>query len=159
MKYKQIKRPRRKLMQQIRKGVRLNHISPKTRTEQRQTKNPNIKLPSPEEYAPLPRTWDDFQTLQSQYRGHPMWDLFSPQEYYKWTKDWAWDQVAGHPPTEEMRKKEWEPQPTYKQIDLEEAYLTSPLPARITQCMNAFVRNHASCDSTCQKKTPSDNTT
>jgi hypothetical protein len=43
-----------------------------------------------------------------------------------------------HQPTEEMRKKEWEPQPTYKQIDLEEAYLTSPLPAKLTQCMNAF---------------------
>jgi hypothetical protein len=124
-------------MRQIRKGVRLNHVSPKPRTEQRQTKNPNIQFPSPEEYVPLPQTWEDFQTLQSQY-GHSMWDLCSPQEYYKWTKDWTWDQVAGHQPTEEMRKNEWEPQPIYKQIDLEEAYITSPLPAKLTQCMNAF---------------------
>jgi hypothetical protein len=42
--------------------------------------------------------------------------------------------------TEEMRNRERALQQAYEQTDLEEAYLASPLPARLTltQCMNAL---------------------
>jgi hypothetical protein len=140
MKYKQVTKFRMKLMKQIRKEVTLNHASQHPRTKQGQTKKLKLQLPSPDEYIPLPRTWEDFMSVQSQYREHPMWDLCCPKEYYKWTEGWTWNQASGHQPTQEMRKREWELQETYKQVDLEDAYLLSPLPERLplTQCVTVF---------------------
>ena len=48
------------------------------------------KLPSPEMYTPLPLTWEDFQKNESQYLHHPLWDLWSPMEYYQWTTLEEW---------------------------------------------------------------------
>ncbi len=134
-------------MRQIRKGLILSHIetnpNPNLRksykSRKRQTKKLQLLLPSPEEYIPLPRTWEEFQAAQEQYREHPMWDLCAPQEHYKWTEGWKWDPVLGHQPTGEMRLKEWETH-TYTQIDLEDAYFLSPLPERLplTQCVTVF---------------------
>ena len=63
----------------------------------------SMKLPSPKDYTPLPRTWDEFQKSQSRFIHHPTWDLCSPQEYYKWTEGWTWNEQTGHAPTDEMR--------------------------------------------------------
>jgi hypothetical protein len=148
MQYKRQTKLRRKLMRQIRKGLILRHIETNpnsnlrnfSKSRKRQTKKLQLLLPSPEEYIPLPRTWEEFQAAQELYREHPMWDLYSPQEHYNWTEGWTWDPISGHQPTDDMKKREWENQDTYKQIDLEDAYLLSPLPERLTltQCVNMF---------------------
>jgi hypothetical protein len=130
-------------MRQIRKGLTLSHTKPNLRksskSRKRQTKKLELLLPSTEEYIPLPRTWEEFQAVQEQYREHPMWDLCSLQEHYKWTEGWKWDPVLGHQPTDEMRLREWATH-DYKQIDLEDAYFLSPLPERLplTQCVTVF---------------------
>jgi hypothetical protein len=42
-------------------------------------------LPSPEQFTPLPLTWEEFQVDSDKYLTHPLWDQCSPQEYYQWT--------------------------------------------------------------------------
>jgi hypothetical protein len=76
-------------MRQIRKRLKLRQIPPNSSLmkssefRERQTNKPQLLLPSPEEYIPLPRTWEDFQAVHEQYREHPIWDLCFPQEYYQ----------------------------------------------------------------------------
>ncbi len=64
-------------------------------------------FPKPKEYTPLPETWLEFQKQQPQYLHHPIWDLCSPVEFYKWTEKWDWTPEMGHQPTAAMRKQEW----------------------------------------------------
>ncbi len=74
-----------------------------------------------QEYDILPNTWLEFQSQQSRYLNHPMWDLCSPWEYYEWTKGWDWDQETGHRPTQEMANNDWEDAPdmsTYPNLSL-----------------------------------------
>ena len=143
MKYKQKTKVRSKLMKQIRQMVKSNPAQPTLRSVP-------MKLPPPEDYTPLPRTWDEFQTSQSRFLHHPIWDLCSAQEYYKWTEGWAWNEQTGHTPTDEMRKKEWEnTRPTMiPRFDVAQAFDASP----IQQCMNSMSASSPSTASAKKKK-------
>jgi hypothetical protein len=55
-----------------------------TETEQNEIRNQDKQCDK--ECDILPNTWLEFQSQQSRYLNHPMWDLCSPWEYYEWTE-------------------------------------------------------------------------
>jgi hypothetical protein len=58
------------------------------RKDKYEDSNVNFYSISNEEYIPLPQTWDEFNRDSDKYRGHPIWDICSPKEYYEWTEGW-----------------------------------------------------------------------
>jgi hypothetical protein len=58
--------------------------------------------------TPLPRTKDEYEERNEEFKNHPVWDLLPPTEYYDVTKHWDWTPETGHTPTAEMRAKEWD---------------------------------------------------
>ncbi len=55
-------------------------------------------VPKEDKYTPLPRTMIEYLKVKDKYISHPIWDLCSPCEFYKWTKDWDWTAEYGHQP-------------------------------------------------------------
>ncbi len=54
-----------------------------------------------EGYTPLPGKIEKFRGDRESFKGHPMWDHCSPDEYCEWTKEWIWSATNGHEPNNE----------------------------------------------------------